>query len=252
MELRSYGVSPGQPWGAPIAAYGAPGLRRPSPFGPPLPWEGRRDSAGRLVVFTAFEGFVVGGLLIALSLVRTPVLTELIGGCPHEELLGRTCSPMRGEGYRGLGILGGAGGPGRYRENRLLIVIDCDDFPRMMAFWKEALHYVPKYSPDGGWVILKDPEGRGPNLSLNLPSRRSPGLVSASPGSLCRGPEGRGQASPPPRCDSSSVRATRGGLRRPRGPGRQPVLRRPSVMQLNRPIGSLNRSKGYGPLEHGD
>ena len=132
------------------------------------------------------------------------------------------------------------------------IVIDCDDFPRMMALWKEALHYVPKYSPDGGWVILKDLEGRGPNLSLNLPSRRSPGLVSASPGSLCRGPEGRGQASPPPRCDSSSVRATRGGLRRPRGPGRQPVLRRPSVMQLNRPIGSLNRSKGYSPLEHGD
>src|SRR5438445_11222884 len=40
----------------------------------------------------------------------------------------------------------------------------------MMAFWKEALHYVPKYSPDGGWVILKDPEGRGPNLSLNLSS----------------------------------------------------------------------------------
>ena len=103
MALRSYGVSPGQPWGAPIAAYGAPGLRRPSPFGPPLPWEGRRDSAGRLVVFTAFEGFVVGGLLIALSLVRTPVLTELIGGCPHEELLGRTCSPMRGEGLSGTG-----------------------------------------------------------------------------------------------------------------------------------------------------
>jgi len=50
------------------------------------------------------------------------------------------------------------------------IVIDCDDFPRMMALWKEALHYVPKYSPDGGWIILKDPEGRGPNLSLNLSS----------------------------------------------------------------------------------
>ena len=31
MALRSYGVSSGQPWGAPIAAYGAPGFRRPSP-----------------------------------------------------------------------------------------------------------------------------------------------------------------------------------------------------------------------------
>ena len=150
---------------------GVRGPRLPSAvsFGPPLPWEGRRDSAGRLVVFTAFEGFVVGGLLIALSLVRTPVLTELIGGCPHEELLGRTCSPMRGEGLPGTGILGGAGGPGRYRENRLHRH-RLRRLPRMMALWKEALHYVPKYSPDGGWIILKDPEGRGPNLSLNLSS----------------------------------------------------------------------------------
>lgn len=50
------------------------------------------------------------------------------------------------------------------------IVVDCDDFPRMMAFWKGALHYVPKFPPANGWVILKDPEGVGPNLSLNLSS----------------------------------------------------------------------------------
>src|SRR5437016_4769529 len=31
------------------------------------------------------------------------------------------------------------------------IVIDCDDFPRVMALWKEALHYFPKYSSHGGW-----------------------------------------------------------------------------------------------------
>jgi len=171
--------------------------------------------------------------------------------CPHEELLGRTCSPMRGEGYRGLGILGGAGGPGRYRENRL------------------HRHRLRRLPPNDGFLERGAPlrsqvfPGRrmghpqGPRGSRSQPLveslfRRSPGLVSASPGSLCRGPEGRCQASPPPRCDSSSVHATRGGLGRPRGPGRQPVLRRPSVMQLNRPIGSLNRSKGYGPLEHGD
>lgn len=47
------------------------------------------------------------------------------------------------------------------------IVIDCDDFDRMMAFWQEALHYVPSRPPEGGWVILKDPQGRGPNVSLN-------------------------------------------------------------------------------------
>ncbi len=50
------------------------------------------------------------------------------------------------------------------------IVIDCDDFHRMLAFWQEALHYVPSRPPEGGWVILRDPQGRGPNLSLNLTS----------------------------------------------------------------------------------
>ena len=46
------------------------------------------------------------------------------------------------------------------------IVIDCFGFEKMMAFWQEALHYVPKRPPDGGWVILRDPEGEGPNVSL--------------------------------------------------------------------------------------
>ena len=46
------------------------------------------------------------------------------------------------------------------------IVIDCFNFEKMMAFWQEALHYVPKRPPDGGWVILRDPKGKGPNVSL--------------------------------------------------------------------------------------
>lgn len=50
------------------------------------------------------------------------------------------------------------------------VVIDCDRFDRMMAFWQEALGYVPKYPPDGGWVILTDPDGQGPNVSLNQTS----------------------------------------------------------------------------------
>ena len=50
------------------------------------------------------------------------------------------------------------------------IVIDCDDLPRMIAFWQEALHYIPRDPPDATGVVLKDPEGRGPNLSLNLTS----------------------------------------------------------------------------------
>ena len=50
------------------------------------------------------------------------------------------------------------------------IVIDCMDFPGMIAFWKEALHYVPREPPEEDGVVLKDPEGHGPNVSLNLTS----------------------------------------------------------------------------------
>jgi catechol 2,3-dioxygenase-like lactoylglutathione lyase family enzyme len=47
------------------------------------------------------------------------------------------------------------------------IVIRCREFERMLRFWQEALHYVPKEPPKGGWVILRDPSGRGPNVSLD-------------------------------------------------------------------------------------
>jgi catechol 2,3-dioxygenase-like lactoylglutathione lyase family enzyme len=53
------------------------------------------------------------------------------------------------------------------------IVIDCSNFDKMLAFWQEALHYVPREPAKGGWVVLRDPEGRGPNISLNLnPKKR--------------------------------------------------------------------------------
>jgi len=48
------------------------------------------------------------------------------------------------------------------------IVIDCTDFPRMMAFWQEALHYVPREAPEEDSIVLKDPRGVGPNVSLNM------------------------------------------------------------------------------------
>jgi catechol 2,3-dioxygenase-like lactoylglutathione lyase family enzyme len=47
------------------------------------------------------------------------------------------------------------------------IVVDCSDLPRMIAFWQEALHYVPRDPPEPDGVVLKDPGGRGPNLSLS-------------------------------------------------------------------------------------
>ena len=54
------------------------------------------------------------------------------------------------------------------------IVIRCFEFDRMFAFWRDALHYVATRPPDNGWVILRDPQGSGPNLSLDQsPERRS-------------------------------------------------------------------------------
>ena len=52
------------------------------------------------------------------------------------------------------------------------IVIDCLNFDKMLAFWKEALHYVPREPAKGGWVVLRDPEGRNPNISLNQVPKR--------------------------------------------------------------------------------
>jgi catechol 2,3-dioxygenase-like lactoylglutathione lyase family enzyme len=48
------------------------------------------------------------------------------------------------------------------------IVIKCDNFDKMLAFWQEALHYVPKEPAKNGWVILRDPKGGSPNVSLDI------------------------------------------------------------------------------------
>jgi len=47
------------------------------------------------------------------------------------------------------------------------IVMDCNEFDKMLAFWQEALRYVPIKPAKDGWVILHDPKGRNPNISLN-------------------------------------------------------------------------------------
>ena len=46
------------------------------------------------------------------------------------------------------------------------VVIDCNDFDRMFAFWREALRYVPRETPEEGWGVLQDPEGKNVNVSL--------------------------------------------------------------------------------------
>jgi catechol 2,3-dioxygenase-like lactoylglutathione lyase family enzyme len=54
------------------------------------------------------------------------------------------------------------------------IVISCYEFDKMLAFWQQALHYIPREPPSDGWAVLRDPEGKGPNLSLNrVPARRT-------------------------------------------------------------------------------
>lgn len=47
------------------------------------------------------------------------------------------------------------------------IVIRCYEFDKMFAFWQEALHYVPREPAQEGWVVLCDPEGKSPNISLD-------------------------------------------------------------------------------------
>ena len=44
------------------------------------------------------------------------------------------------------------------------IVIRCYEFDKMLAFWQEALHYVPREPAEEGWVVLCDPEGIGPTF----------------------------------------------------------------------------------------
>lgn len=55
------------------------------------------------------------------------------------------------------------------------IVIRCFEYDRMFAFWQAALDYeVEHRDPRGGFVILRDPDRRGPNISIDqAPVRRS-------------------------------------------------------------------------------
>ena len=53
------------------------------------------------------------------------------------------------------------------------IVVRCYEFERMFEFWRQALRYEPREPPKAGWVVLRDLEGKGPNLSLDkYPERR--------------------------------------------------------------------------------
>jgi catechol 2,3-dioxygenase-like lactoylglutathione lyase family enzyme len=54
------------------------------------------------------------------------------------------------------------------------VVVDCNDFAGMLAFWREALGYVAWEPAEDGWVVLRDPAGANVNLSLQqVPEPRS-------------------------------------------------------------------------------
>jgi catechol 2,3-dioxygenase-like lactoylglutathione lyase family enzyme len=52
------------------------------------------------------------------------------------------------------------------------IVVRCVRFDKLLAFWQAALGYVPREPPRDGWVVLTDPTGAGPNLSLDRVSEQ--------------------------------------------------------------------------------
>jgi len=66
--------------------------------------------------------------------------------------------------------------PGRIRIGS--IVVRCYEFDKMLEFWQQALGYVPRETPTDSWVVLGDPAGRGPNLSLERVSQRRSGKRS--------------------------------------------------------------------------
>jgi hypothetical protein len=47
------------------------------------------------------------------------------------------------------------------------IVVRCVRFDELVEFWQAALGYVPREPPQDGWVVLTDPTGAGPNVSLD-------------------------------------------------------------------------------------
>jgi hypothetical protein len=47
------------------------------------------------------------------------------------------------------------------------IVFRVDDLPGQLAFWTEALDYVPREAPEDDWAVLRPRSGRGPNISLS-------------------------------------------------------------------------------------
>lgn len=66
--------------------------------------------------------------------------------------------------------------PGRIKIGS--IVVRCYEFDKMLQFWQQALQYVPREAPTNSWVVLRDPAGRSPNLSLERVQEKRSGKRS--------------------------------------------------------------------------
>ena len=106
------------------------------------------------------------------------------------------------------------------------VVIDCNDFSRMLAFWQEALGYTPREPAETGWVVLCDPLGNHVNVSLQqVPERR------IGKNRLHLDLYTNNQAAEVERSDRARRHETRstgragGGFRQPQGPGGQHLRR---------------------------
>jgi catechol 2,3-dioxygenase-like lactoylglutathione lyase family enzyme len=69
---------------------------------------------------------------------------------------------------------------GDHRARIGSIVIRCHGFDAMLEFWQHALGYVPREPPEDGWVVLTDPCGTGPNVSLERVTEPLPPLGATS------------------------------------------------------------------------
>jgi hypothetical protein len=59
------------------------------------------------------------------------------------------------------------------------ILFRCYEWDAMLAFWSAALHYVPREAPTSNdWVVLTDPNKRGPNISLERVDHKRQGKRS--------------------------------------------------------------------------
>ena len=55
--------------------------------------------------------------------------------------------------------------PGRLWVGSVVIETKSSSFHRLVKFWCDALHYVPR-EPLGDWALLRDPTRSGPNIAI--------------------------------------------------------------------------------------